>query len=70
MRSEQVHLFYNEPILLAHRSILRQLFWRAKHEKLRDTQFDHYLRSKFSPHRLLAQGASVRQYIGTGVAFF
>ncbi len=27
------------------------------------------LRSKFSPHRLLAQGASIRQYIGAGVAF-
>jgi hypothetical protein len=68
MRTEQIHLSYNAPKLLAHRSILRQLFWRAKHEKIRLTQFDHYLRSKFCPHRLLAHSTSVRQYIGAGVA--
>jgi hypothetical protein len=71
LRTEEVHLLYliMRQYLTAQRSILRQLFWRAEHEKMRETQFDHSLRSKFSPHRLLTKGASVRQYIGAGVAF-
>ncbi len=28
---------YNAPILMAHRRILRQLLWRAEHEKIRET---------------------------------
>jgi hypothetical protein len=43
---------------------------RRTRKKMREIVYVNYRRGKFCPQRLWSQGASLRQYIGTGISIF
>ncbi len=70
IRSMFIFLLYNTHCLLTHQSVCVLKQWAASRKKIREIKIKNLWRSRFVLRCLLAQGASLGQYIGAGITFF